>query len=359
MIGGAPVVTLQRPRLAAQDKPQFLQVQVLPGRGMNILQIRAWLPGLGEINLLSSPELSKVRRVLTGDGADRYGNKSFSLGGAILVPYPNRIRGKLLPGGDELETLIAGKEVRLPANWKGKNPGAEKHAMHGLILAAKMDNVQQEHTANECSVTGTLLAGDFGGQWISSTDLRIRVTLKDNSVELEVVATNVGDEKLPIGIGWHPYFAFPSHNRKQVRLHIPARQRALVNNYDDVFPTGKVESVRGTAYDFTAPEGRALGDLYLDDNFFDLIRRPDGSVVAKVMDPEARYELRIIGESPHIRAFQVYAPPPKSFVALEPQFNLADPFNSKIWDGRDTGMVLLNPGESVKYTVRLELGMVE
>ncbi len=44
----------------------------------------------------------------------------------------------------------------------------------------------------------------------------------------------------------------------------------------------------------------------------------------------------------------------KNFVAIEPQFNLPDPYN-KNWGGADTGMVLLQPGQSVSWRVRLEL----
>ena len=54
--------------------------------------------------------------------------------------------------------------------------------------------------------------------------------------------------------------------------------------------------------------------------------------------------------SPHIRAIQVYSPVDKSFIALEPQFNYGDPFG-KEWNGADTGMVTLAPGESVTWKV--------
>ena len=58
--------------------------------------------------------------------------------------------------------------------------------------------------------------------------------------------------------------------------------------------------------------------------------------------------------SPQVRALQVYAPPDKNFVAIEPQFNLPDPYN-KNWGNVDTGMVQLQPGQSVSWHVRLEL----
>ena len=157
-----------------------------------------------------------------------------------------------------------------------------------------------------------------------------------------------------MGIGWHPYFNFPSGRREQARLRIPARSRLPVNDYDEVLPTGEIVPVEGTIYDFSKPGGRALGDLYLDDCFVDLERSEEG-VVAEIVDPEASYGLRIVGTSPAIQAIQVYAPPDRSFVALEPQLNWADPFGS-VWGAKaDTGMVILQPGEEVVYGVRLEL----
>ena len=157
-----------------------------------------------------------------------------------------------------------------------------------------------------------------------------------------------------MGIGWHPYFLLPSGDRKQARLHLPSQTRAVMNNYDDSFVTGKRVPVKGTPYDFSAAGGRPLGTQYLDDNYSNLIRNPEGSTVSEVIDPAAHYGLRLTTLSPQIRSIQVYAPPQKSFVAIEPQFNLPDPY-SPAWGKIDTGMVLLKPGQSVSWRVRLEL----
>jgi galactose mutarotase-like enzyme len=218
-----------------------------------------------------------------------------------------------------------------------------------------MEDVRTQADANHASVTGLLRAGDFGGHWLSKTDLEITANLRSEAFDFSVTAKNVGSEPLPIGIGWHPCFVFPSGQREQARLRIPARQRALVNNHDDVFPTGKLVTLKGSPYDFSPPGGAPLGKLFLDDCFVDLERNPQGQAVAEVIDPAARYGLRIIALSPEVSAFQVYAPVDKSFVALEPQFNWADPY-SPIWGkGANTGMVTLQPGRSVTYSVRLEL----
>lgn len=341
-IGRRQVVRLSVPASGEKTRPQILSVDILPGRGMNIFQIHAYLPGKGEVDLLASPSLEEAKKALAGDA---YGNASFAIGGAILAPFANRIRGKL--DGDMIETSIDGKAVHLPANWKGKNAGAERHAMHGLILASSMDTVQVESNADHAAVTATIAAGDFQGHWPSKTSLMIAATLDKGGFGFTVTARNTGKEDLPVGVGWHPYFAFPSGQRAQALVKIPAKEHALANNYDDVFPTGELVPVGDF---FEEP----LGDRFIDDCFVDLQRGADGSAAAEIVDPAAHYGMRVSALSPEITAFQMYAPPDKAYVAIEPQFNWADPY-SPIWKGRATGMKVLKPGESVTYSVRLEM----
>jgi aldose 1-epimerase len=355
LIGGEPAVTLVRPKPADNTKPSFLEAVVLPGNGMNLLQVKAYLPGQGDIDLLDAPDLQGAKDLLENQN-DAFGNKSFSMGGAILLPYPNRIRGKLSADGKTVETIIDGKMMSLPANWKGKKPGAEIHAMHGLIMSAHFQDVKEHNGPAESSVSAFLHGGNFDGHWPSKTDVAVRMVLKSDALDVIVTAQNVGNERLPMAISFHPYFRFPSGQRAQARLHLPADMRVLVNNYDDVFPTGKIVSVRGTPYNFTAPNGAAFGPtLYMDDCFTDLKRNAAGNAVIEITDPAARYGLRLIGMSPQIKATQVYAPPDKNYLVVEPQFNLADPFNTKIWGKRNTDMVFLQPGHSVSWHVRLEL----
>ena len=299
--------------------------------------------------LLASCYFDEVAKALSGD---KFGNMSFStFGGAYLAPYANRIRGTLSPDGQTITTYWLGKKLVLPANWGGKNPGAERHSIHELILTRKADEIHISPDGS--SITAQIHAGNFGGQWLSSTDLTIRIDLHADSVDSTIVAKNVGLEPEPMGIGWHLYFTIPSGQRDQVRLRIPATQQVETNNLDDVFPTGKITSVKGTANDFTAPQGKVIGNSLYDDSFSGLIRS-NGQVVVDLTDPAANYGLRIEGLSPDIRTVQFYAPKDKPFVALEEQYNFGDPF-SKVWHGMDTGMVTLAPGQSTTWKVRLQL----
>src|SRR5579862_3804199 len=127
-IGGQDVVKLERKPTSGGQKPEFLSATVLPGRGMNVFQITANIPGKGEVEVFASPSLADAAAKLNGGPGDQYGNASFSFGGAFLVPYPNRIRGKLSADGQTITTQWNGKTLTLPANFSGKKPGAEKHA---------------------------------------------------------------------------------------------------------------------------------------------------------------------------------------------------------------------------------------
>jgi galactose mutarotase-like enzyme len=354
-IGGEPIVVLKRPQSGNENKPQFLTATVIPGRGMAVLQITAYVPGKGEVDVFSAPSLGDAKDLLDKND-DKFGNKIFTIGGAFLVPFANRIRGQASSDGKTISIKVGGQSVNLPANWSGKTPGAEKVAMHGLMLNSKFENIEQQNTTDASTVSGIFHAGNWDGHWPSSTDVTIRIALSNDSAEFAITAKNVGKDPLPVGIGWHPYFSIPSAERKQARLHLPASRVALMNNYDDVFPTGQVwpVSMNGGRYDFTARDGKPLDDIFLDDNFQDLTRGPDGSADATVVDPASKYGIRIRAESPQIKTMQVYSPLDKDFVAIEPQFNFPDPYGSE-WKNTNTGMVLLKPGESTTWRVRLEL----
>lgn len=353
LIGGQPVVTLTRAKSGDGSKPEFLSVVVLPGRGMNLYQITAYVPGKGEIPLIFSPSLEEAAKIL-GSPADPYGTKSFTFGGAFLVPFANRIIGPLSNGGKTVSFEWQGHPFTLDANWKGKKPEAVLHAIHGLILASRTDDVKEAVAGGTKTVSGVIHNGNFSQPWFSKTDVNISVSLDRDAVIATVEAKNVGDKPEPVGIAWHPYFNLPSGDRKQARLHLPGDLRAEVNNYDDVFPTGKLLPSQGTPYDFTTKGGKALGDLFLDDNWTNLKKAPDGSSYSEIIDPAAKYGIRIVALSRHVNTVQVYSPLDQNFVALEPQFNYNDPFG-KEWGKRDTGMVTLLPGQSVTWKVKLEL----
>jgi len=349
-IGGEKIVTLTRTAVST-TKPEFTSITLAPGRGMEIIQITANFPGKGSVDVLMPKTLAEAKQALDVDD-DEYGNLAYRLGSCFLAPYPNRIRGKLSADTKTLTTEWQGHTLTLPAN-NGRQPGGDIHAMHGLILKAKTDKVEVKKLPGGEQAIGVIHGGNFGGHWLSKTDLVITVTLTADSVDASIVAHNVGSEAEPFALAWHPYFNLPSGDRTQAKVRIPGSTTAELDNYANVYPTGKLLPIEGTRFDLSAPGGVALGNNYFDDNWSHLVWK-DGVVTVQIVDPAAKYGLKIEGLSPEIKTIQMYAPPNKSFVAIEHQYNFADPFG-KEWGKMDTEMVTLKPGESTKWHVRLRV----
>jgi galactose mutarotase-like enzyme len=350
-IGGQKIVILSR-KATSTTKPEFTSVTLAPGRGMELLQITANFPGKGNIDVLASPDLAAAKKMLDEHDTPN-GDLGYRLGSAFLFPYPNRIRGKLSADGKTLTTEWQGHTITLPANNKGGLPTAERHAMHGLILKAKTDAVTVKDIPGGQEVSGIIRGGDFGGHWLSKSDIAITIRLTAEAVDALVEVHNVGTEAEPVSIGWHPYLNLPSGDRSQVKVQIPASKLAEVDGYDNVFPTGKILPVEGTRYDLRAKGGVPLGANMFDDNW-SVIDWENHAATVRVIDPKANYGVDLVGLSPQIKTIQMYAPPTKAFVAIEHQDNFANPFG-KEWGTMDTGMVTLKPGQSTKWHVRVHV----
>jgi aldose 1-epimerase len=348
LLGGQEAVVLTRTQTNDGLLPEFLSATLLPGRGMNIFQITAYLPGQGDTSLLQSPTLAEASAQLNGHGADLNGALNYSMGGAILLPYANRVTGRPTPDGSFIQTAWGRHALTLPSSGAGQDT-----AIHGLFNTLIADSVDTEQMPDGQLATGNFHAGNFGGRWPSSTDVTVTVSLSRRNMDITVTARNIGNEAEPMGIGWHPYFVIPSGDRRQAQLKLPPGMQAESDNHH--IPTGRLLQTSGTGNDFTQHNGRALGSQSLDDSFVRMHSNAlDNGPMVELRDPEAQYGLRITALSTTIKAFQIYAPADKNFIAIEPQMNFNDPFG-KQWLNEDTGMATLAPGQSVQWKVRIEL----
>jgi aldose 1-epimerase len=348
--GGQDFILLERSQFGGGSGPEFLSATLLPGRGMNTLQITAYLPDKGEVSLLASPSLGEANRMMNGAGVDAAGAKSLEMGGAIEVPWAGRIFGTASADGEELSTVWHGRHLNLPVMGEGAM------ATGGLLLkrasTAQSSNVMPD--GGEAKVS--FHAGDFNGHWVSQTDVTTTVELSGRAIEMTVQARNTGSEAEPIGIGWQPHFAVLSGNRGQVTLRLPPAERAEVADRRSGLPSGRLLPVAGTEYDFTGRNGARLGSLSLDDSFVHLRQAfMDNGPVAELRDPESDYGLRITAMTSNIKAMRVYAPADANFVSIAPQFNFDDPFGREWAKEEDTGMVVLQPGQVVQWKIRLEI----
>ncbi len=350
--GGQEAITLTRTRLAGGSMPEFTSVTMLPGRGMNLLQITAFLPSKGEVSLLASPTVEEAERLMSGTGADANGKASLEMGGAFEAPWAGGIWGPS-SGGGHLTTTWRGHSIPLPETGNGT---AGAVAMGGLILSRSSESAATAAMPDGGQSEVTYEAGDFGAHWPSSTSLNVSVLLTSRSIELTAVARNTGDTAEPIGIGWAPRFAALDGHRDELKMRIPAQMRAEVRDRQSGSPTGVLLPVERTPYDFTARGGVRLGNIDLNDCFVQL--RPelmDSGPVAELNDPANNFGLRLMALTPTIKVMRAYAPANSEFVTIEPRYNYDDPFGREWGKDAETGMVVLQPGQSTQWKVRLEI----
>ncbi len=358
LIGGMPPLRLERKATSHGAKREFTSITLLPGRGLNTFQITANLPGKGETELLRSPSLDEAAQKLNGQGDDAFGNLNHSFGGAFLIPFTSRAGGELSADKSLVNVVWHGKTIHLPNDYLGH------YSVHGLLNMMKAEDLHVTHTRDGQTLTAVIHAGDFNGYWLSKTDVHFRIALTGDAVDIEVTATNVGDEPEPMGMGWHPFLRIVSGDRAQARVHLPADLYGVVDTIDGR-PTGELKPVEGTPKDYRSPQGATMPDASTSINFSRLTRTDGGgesggsgdrgkSIDAWLADPKANYAIRVRGLSPEIRTLHLWSAKGDTFCAIEEQYNYMDAFGAE-WKGMDTGLVTLKPHASTSWHVRLEL----
>jgi aldose 1-epimerase len=199
------------------------------------------------------------RRILDGYSAD--GTPTGSRGFPLL-PWPNRIA--------DGRYRFEGEEHQLPVNRV-----AENTAIHGLTRWIPW--LALEHTSSRV-VLGTTIFPQPGYPF--TLTLRVSYELSAGGLMVETTARNDGRRGLPYGAGHHPYLAVPGAALDRATLRVPATHRLVTGPRG--LPTGAVEGVQGTPYDFRQP--RAVGGVRLDTCFLGLLRDGDGRARVLVED---------------------------------------------------------------------------
>jgi hypothetical protein len=354
--GGQDVVQLQRSQIAGGNGPEFLSATLLPGRGMNVLQLTAYLPQKGEVNLLASPTLEQAAKLLTGTGADVNGAKSLAMGAAIEMPWAGRISGVSSADEKNLSTMWRGTRLVLATDAKDSYGVAGAVAAGGLLLKQPTDLINTNVMPDGGEAQATFRPGNFDGHWPSQTEVSTTVSLSGKALTMKIVARNTGNTAEPMGIGWHPRFAVLNGHRAQMMLRLPEGLRVEVKDRRTGELSGRLLPVEKTEYDFTGRTGAQLGALNLDDSFVHLrTGLMESGPMAELRDPENDYGLRITAMTPNIKAIRVYAPLDGSYISIEPQSNYDDPFGRQWARDEDTGMVVLQPGQSMQWQIRLQI----
>lgn len=346
-IGGRVPVTLSRPQTDAGLLPEFVSATLLPGRGMNILQINAYLPSVGIIPLLDAPTPEQVQSMLAHPGADLCGSYTANVGAPFFLPFDARISGTTAPDGLNINVPWRNRSLVFPAD----SPGA-RTASYGLMNDQAASDTSVETEPDGQIATAVFNPGNFNGRWPSSSQITYVVSLSRKVIEITVTALNTGSEPEPMAIGWRPNFRLPSGHRSQALLRLPVGDR--IETGPDGSPTGRFIPVSGPAYDFTTNTGTEFGTLPLDVQLIHLRNLLAGDIpVTELQDKASKFGIRITPMSPSIKVIHATSPATAPVVTLAPLMSQDEPFN-RPWP-EPPGVVTLNPGDSVQWKIQLEI----
>ena len=350
--GGQDPVRLSRSATTIGKEAELISATFLPGRGMNVFQITALIPGHGEVPLLFSPSLSSAENVLTGKDEDANGSSSTTMGGAILAPWAQTLTGVPSATADVLQTGWNGRRLSFPVALSNGTRSVE-----GLLLNRGADSVKSDVLPDGQSATAVFHAGDFSGDWASTVDVVVVAALTSHALELTVTATNTGQQAAPFGIGWHPFFAIPSGDRSNALLTVPSKTVTEVDRRSGL-PTGKMVSVANTLNDFSREQGVKLGSDSLSETYTNLQSGVASGPVAEIRDPSYNYKLSVIPLTASVTNMRVVAPAEKSWISIGPNTNLDDPFGHEWGSPENAGMITLAPGATLRWKVRVEISLI-
>jgi len=233
---------------------------------------------------------------------------------AILFPFPNRLR--------DGRYSWHGREYAFPINNAATN-----NAIHGFVRHESFEVERVELSRHQASITTRFVADGKNPAYPFPFTLDVIFTL---TAKVEFIATfsvlNQHTESIPVGLGWHPYFRL-TPRADDHRLQLPPCERVEID--ERMIPTGK----RSPYTDFR--DERMLEETQLDTCFAAL---ESESLVRATLRAEGR-ALAIEAARGHFPFFQVFTPPARTSIAVEPMTCNVDAFHNR------EGLVELAPAK--------------
>jgi aldose 1-epimerase len=231
---------------------------------------------------------------------------------SFLFPFPGRTAG----GNYEYR----GIKYQLPSNESGRN-----NAIHGFIAEAPFKLIKQNLGDKEASIVfqfeydGTYPGFPFPAQ------LNVTYKLSANQLEVKVSVINTGTSTFPFGLGWHPYFE--AENLTASTLKFDTSQQLTVD--ENQIPSGTKPNEFKTT----------IGEQELDDGFI-----LNG---ATVTFNSTLYDMQMNVEAKDHNYLQLYTPPKRTSIAIEPMTCEPNVLNS------GNGLLELAPDESFEWRIQL------
>ncbi|MFW6361487.1 MAG: aldose 1-epimerase [Spirochaetota bacterium] len=281
-------------------------VLILPANGGTVQQIALHTDGGTARELLENDPPEEILR-----------NPWFR--GRILFPFDDRVHAG--------RYSFNGIEYQLPIN----DPDGED-ALHGFLYAQSLELCRSEASQQ---MARAVLTGEVAERpgYPFRMIIRLTYTLDAEGFHLDMRIKNSGAVPAPFSVGWHPYFKCAARNAANSELCIPADR--YVDMDEKLVPSGRLLPVEGSEYDFR--RAKPIDAIVLDHGF----ENPAGYMEYSTADMIIRIE-----QSELFAYSQVFIPPTRSSIALEPISAATDAFNKP-----ELGLRVLAPGAEAEGRV--------
>ncbi len=236
--------------------------------------------------------------------------------GMPLYPFPNRLAGGKFTWN--------GKEYSFPVNDK-----AGPNALHGLSRELSMNITHHElHDVTAyviCSYSETGLHQGYPFPFTFEMAIRLDYS---GSLEVEMRMRNDGNQAIPAGFGWHPYYKVDDRLQDMV-MDMPPVKKVLVDEY--LIPTGD----KSPFDHFAKPT--AIGNFDLDTCF--AVEGENGKAQLTLHGSKAKLRYWQETGPGKFNFLQLYTPPDRQSIAIEPMTCNIDAFNN------GEGLITLEPGQ--------------
>ncbi|MCG8697501.1 MAG: hypothetical protein MI922_05565 [Bacteroidales bacterium] len=277
---------------------------------------------VNELSILQNGDLKPVLDSYSSD-VDFKENLYSSFKGSNLFPFPNRIN----EGKYEFEGTNQQLNINSPT---------EKHAIHGLVYNKPFEIVK-EGSDDQHAYLKLEYAYDGSLQGFPYTyALTIEYILHEKT-GFTCISTvkNTGKGVLPCGSGWHPYF-MAGETINDVSLEFPCKYFYPVD--DVMIPTGEKQDY--SEFNSLKP----IGDTQFDSCFE--LKQESSKAEIKIKNDKEGFDYTVwsdLGEEKY-NFLQIYTPPPRKTIALEPMTCAPDALNNKF------GLLEVQPGDSKSFS---------
>lgn len=281
----------------------------------------------GDMHLEALPDVGAALANLTWRGKDLVRHtpsgttNPFDTGCFPLVPFTNRIAlGKFRFGG---------RDVHLGPNRRG-----DIHPLHGQGYRAPW-------AVTDLSQSRAVLRFVHpAGEWPWSYVAEQTYSVEENRLHIDLSVRNTGEEAMPAGLGFHPYF--PRAEDTQFQMDFDGVW--LVD--ETLIPTEPLPVPGRVDWRTTK---RVAGEAPTDHCHYGW-RSP-----AFITYPSEGLKLTL-SASGIFRWFQIFIPEGQNFFCAEPASHMPDPFNQPVLD--DTGIKVLAPGETLSGWMAIDVAKI-